>query len=45
MLIPNAEVGTGADMIEVRVVTVADHKVGPVWFTVRPDKNLYQYAS
>lgn len=33
------------DLIEVPEVTVAGHKVGPVWFARRPDRNFTEYMS
>jgi hypothetical protein len=36
---------TGSPMIEVPEVEVAGHKVGPVWFTRRPDTNFHDYMS
>ena len=32
-------------MIEVPVITVAGLTAGPVWFTVRADKNFHEYMS
>ncbi|MEM7432644.1 MAG: hypothetical protein AAF351_12015 [Pseudomonadota bacterium] len=32
-------------MIEVPMVTVAKHSVGPVWFTIRPDTAFVEYMS
>lgn len=32
-------------MIEVPEITLAGYIVGPVWFTVRPDKNFHEYMS
>lgn len=40
-----AEKSTGATMIEVKQLQVAGYVVGPVWFTVRPDKNFHEYMS
>lgn len=41
----NADIGTGANMIEVPEVIIANHKVGPVWFTERADQNFTEYMS
>lgn len=43
--IDKAEEQTGAAMIEVPQLTVGGFTVGPVWFTVRPDKAFHQYMS
>ena len=32
-------------MIEVPLVTIAEHKVGPVWFTRRENKNFHEFMS
>ena len=32
-------------MIEVPEVVIAGHKVGPVWFTYRPNPNFHEYMS
>lgn len=37
--------GNAYAMIEVPQVTIAGHKVGPVWFAYRPNKNFYEYMS
>jgi hypothetical protein len=44
-VIEAAEQRTGAAMIEVPRVTIAGRAVGPVWFTVRPDKNFHEFMS
>jgi hypothetical protein len=44
-VISNAEVRSGADMIRVPVVVVAGRKVGPVWFTRRPDRAFDEFMS
>jgi hypothetical protein len=44
-VIENAEAGTKAAMIEVPLVEIAGSRVGPVWFTWRPDKNFHDYMS
>ena len=43
--IGHAQVGTGSGMIEVPSVEIAGLRVGPVWFTSRPDRNFEQYMS
>lgn len=40
-----AEHSTGATMIEVAELEIAGYAVGPVWFTVRSDKNFHEYMS
>ena len=40
-----AEEGTGAPMIQVPRVSVAGHEVGPVWFTLRPDRAFHEYMA
>ena len=40
-----AELRTGADMIRVPSVVVGGQKVGPVWFTRRPDKAFDSFMS
>lgn len=44
-VIAKAEVRSGADMIRVPVVVVAGQKVGPVWFTRRPDRAFDEFMS
>ena len=44
-VVEKAEVRTGADMIRVPSVVVAGQKVGPVWFTRRPDKAFDSFMS
>ena len=44
-VIERAEKGTEAAMIEVPRLSVGGYDVGPVWFTVRPDKNFDQWMS
>lgn len=39
------EVGDGDSMIEVPEVIIADHTVGPVWFTRRDDSNFLDFIS
>lgn len=43
--IPDAEERSGEPMIEVPVVEIGDVKVGPVWFTQRPDANFRETFS
>jgi len=43
--VEKAEARTGADMIRVPLVEVAGQKVGPVWFTRRPDKAFDEFMS
>ncbi|MBF5046449.1 hypothetical protein FGE12_28810 [Aggregicoccus sp. 17bor-14] len=40
-----AEAGTGAPMIQVPHLSVAGHEVGPVWFTLRPDRAFHEYMA
>lgn len=40
-----AEAATSEPMIEVPEVTVAGHRVGPVWFTRREDGNFHDWMS
>jgi hypothetical protein len=35
----------GMPMIEVPSMSIGGHRVGPVWFTVRPDRNFHQFMS
>jgi len=44
-LIRNAEQGTGAPMIRVPQIEVGGVRLGPVWFTERPDQNFHQFMS
>jgi len=44
-VIAHAEVGLGADMIEVPAVSVAGLTAGPVWFTARPDRAFTEFMS
>jgi len=44
-VIEKAETRTGADMIRVPVIVVAGQKIGPVWFTRRPDKAFDEFMS
>jgi len=44
-VVEKAEAGTGADMLRVPSVVVAGHKVGPVWFTRRPDPAFDSFMS
>jgi hypothetical protein len=43
--IDKAEQVTGAAMIEVPRVMVGGYTVGPVWFTVRPDRAFHEYMA
>ena len=44
-VVEKAEARTGADMIRAPAVVVAGQKVGPVWFTRRPDKAFDEFMS
>ncbi|HWA59220.1 MAG TPA: hypothetical protein VG692_18350 [Gemmatimonadales bacterium] len=44
-VIERAEQGTHAAMIEVPRVTVGGAEVGPVWFTMRPDRAFHSYMA
>lgn len=44
-VIRKAQTGTGAAMIEVPRVRVAGLRVGPIWFTERPDANFLKVMS
>lgn len=44
-VIENAEAGTGQAMIKVPQVTIAGYKLGPVWFTRRPNQNFHEFMS
>ncbi len=44
-MLDSAEAGTREKMIQVPVVTVAGHSVGPVWFTLRADKTYDEFMS
>lgn len=44
-VIENAEQMTEADIIQVPEVEIAGFPVGPVWFTVRSDKNFTEWMS
>jgi hypothetical protein len=44
-VIEGAQDKTNAAMIEVPEVEIGGAKVGPVWFTWRPDKNFHEYMS
>jgi hypothetical protein len=44
-IIDNADLTMDASMIEVPEITIAGHTVGPVWFTLRPDKNFSEFMS
>ena len=45
MLADADETVRGMRMIEVPEVSIAGFRVGPVWFTERPDPNFHQYMS
>jgi hypothetical protein len=44
-VIEQAQTGTGSAMIEVPEVEIAGQRVGPVWFTQRPDRAFHEYMS
>lgn len=44
-IVKDAQAGTHSAMIEVPSVEIAGERVGPVWFTERPDKNFHQFMS
>lgn len=44
-VIEQAQAGTGSAMIEVPWVELAGWRVGPVWFTHRPDANFHEFMS
>jgi len=44
-IIEHAEEHTGASMIEVPVLQVGGYFAGPVWFTVRSDRNFTEWMS
>ena len=44
-VVPRAEVGSGADMIEVPAIEAGGVRSGPVWFTARADRNFHQYMA
>ncbi|HET7563347.1 MAG TPA: hypothetical protein VFJ96_00025 [Gemmatimonadaceae bacterium] len=44
-VIERAESGTGLPMIEVPHVSVGGYTVGPVWFTMRADRNFHDYMT
>lgn len=44
-VVENAQAGTGSAMIEVPEVEIAGYRVGPVWFTHRPDSNFHDFMS
>ena len=45
LVVTNAEKGTGANMIRVPEVDVGGERIGPVWFTERPDQAFHQFMS
>jgi hypothetical protein len=44
-IVDSADMLGNAPMIEVPRVTVAGHEVGPVWFTVRPDRAFHEWMA
>ncbi|MBA3963646.1 MAG: hypothetical protein H0X40_17350 [Chthoniobacterales bacterium] len=44
-VVEDAQVATHAAMIEVPELAIGDLKVGPVWFTERPDANFHEFMS
>jgi len=44
-VVEDAQVLTHAAMIEVPQVEIAGARVGPVWFTLRPDRSFHQFMS
>src|SRR6266481_823375 len=44
-MVENADGVFGSTMIEVPIVTVAGYRVGPVWFTARPDRQFDEWMS
>ncbi len=44
-VVPAADRLTHMPVIEVPRVTIAGYEVGPVWFTMRPDRNFHEYMS
>ena len=44
-VIEAAQLGSGSAMIEVPEVEIAGWRVGPVWFTHRPDRNFHDFMS
>ena len=45
LVVTGAEVGTGFSMIRVPTVEIGATVVGPVWFTLRPDRNFRTFMS
>jgi hypothetical protein len=43
--VPNAEKQGGAAMMRVPTIEVGGQKIGPVWFTERPDRNFRDFMS
>lgn len=43
--IEDGEAGTHASMIEVPALVIAGYRIGPVWFTKRPDANFHDMMS
>lgn len=44
-VIEKAQAGTGSAMIEVPSLELAGQRIGPVWFTHRPDANFHRFMS
>ncbi len=44
-VIDDAQQGSHAAMIEVPEVEIAGYRIGPVWFTWRPDANFHKFMS
>ncbi|MGA7837129.1 MAG: hypothetical protein WB996_04130, partial [Ignavibacteriaceae bacterium] len=44
-VVENADKVLNMPMIEVPKVSVGGYNVGPVWFTMRPDNNFYNFMS
>ncbi len=45
IIVPNAEKTVGAAMIRVPTIEVGGRRLGPVWFTERPDGNFRDFMS
>lgn len=45
LVVEQAEEGTGAPMIRVPHIEVGGTRLGPVWFTGRPDGNFHEFMS
>jgi hypothetical protein len=44
-VIDHADTRGDGPMIEVPQISIAGHTAGPVWFTMRPDRNFHEYMS